>query len=501
MSSKGTTTFGYSRGEFAARVFVKAGEHFLRASLPELADMDDPRKHLNPDLRRKVFVDYLDIMGPFDPSAEPPESYRRVFVCGHSPGKHQAQCARTIVSSLARRAFRRPVTRPEVDSLLSLVELAQREGDSFEEGIRLAVQGVLVSPHFLFRVEREHAAGAPVGEHELASRLSYFLWASMPDEELLRAADERQLRRPGVLEAQVRRMLADPKAASLVDDFAAQWLQLRDLDRKKPNPERFPAVDDELLDAMKRETSMFLQTIIREDRNILEMLDGQFTFLNGPLARHYGVPGVTGEEFQRVKLDGEQRGGLITHGSILIVSSYPTRTSPVIRGKWVLENLLGTPPPPPPPDIPELDEAKIGQSSSLREQLEQHRKNPACAVCHNQMDALGFGLESYDASGAWRTHEGRFQIDTSGTLPDGTSFDGPKGLKQVLRTRSDLFVRNVTEKLLTYALGRGLEPYDRATVDRITQQAAQNGYRFSTLVQEIASSKPFQERSGAGGAP
>jgi hypothetical protein len=497
---EGSTTFNYDRGEFVMRVPLQAGEHFLRASFPELAEIDDPRKHLNPDLRRKVFVDYLDVAGPFNPSPEPPQSYKRIFVCGHARGNHQPQCAERIVRDLARRAYRRPVTQQEIEKLERLVTLVQKDGDPFEEGIRVAVQAILVSPQFLFRIERDPGPAAyMVSEHELASRLSYFLWASMPDDELLRAADEKTLRKPGVLEAQVKRMLADPKSSALVDDFAAQWLQLRDLDSKKPAPERFPAMDDELLDAMRRETHLFVEAIIREDRSVLDFLDARFTFLNGLLARHYGIAGITGEEFQRVMLDGEQRSGVLTQGAILTVSSYPTRTSPVIRGKWVLENLLGTPPPPPPPDVPELEEAKIGVSASLRDQLEQHRAKPACAVCHNQMDALGFGLESYDATGAWRTHEGKFAIDTSGKLPDGKSFRGPKELKQVLKAQSDLFTRNLTEKLLTYALGRGLESYDKTAVDGIVHQVSANQYRFSTLVLEIASSKPFQMRSGNGG--
>ncbi len=496
---EGSTTFDYDRGEFIARVPLAAGEHVLRASFPELAAIDDPRAHLNRDLRRKVFVDYLDVVGPFEPGPEPP-GYRRIFVCGHARGNHRSQCAAGILPELARRAFRRPVTRQEVEGLERLAALVEKEGDGFEEGIRVALQAILMSPRFLFRFEREDGSGArPVDEHELASRLSYFLWASMPDLELSRAADENALRTPGVLEAQVRRMLGDPKSRSLVEDFAEQWLQLRDLDRRKPAPERFPAMDDELLDSMRRETRLFVEAILREDRSILDFLDAPFTFLNGPLARHYGIPGVGGEAFERVTLDPETRGGLLTQGAILTVSSYPTRTSPVIRGKWVLENLLGTPPPPPPPDVPELDEANIGVSASLREQLEQHRARPACAVCHSQMDALGFGLENYDAAGAWRTHEGKFPIDPSGTLPDGGSFRGPRELKAVLKAKSDLFTRNLTEKLLTYALGRGLEPYDSSAVDLITRRVSANDHRFSTLVIEIVNSKPFQMRSGDGG--
>ena len=321
--------------EYTARVPVKAGERFLRASFPEFADLDDPRQNITPKLRRWVFVDYLDIVGPFNPSVEPPQSYRRIFICGHTKGQHRPECARLIVENLVRRAYRRPVTPQEIDAKLKLVSLKQKEGDSLEEGVRLALKAILVSPNFLFRVERDprpdsKEAAAPhfISEYELASRLSYFLWSSMPDEELFRAAREQKLRQPGVLEAQIRRMMADPKAKNLVDNFAAQWLQMRNLGRVKPDPARFPTVDDELLDAMRRETSLFVETVIREDRSVLDFIDAPFTFVNGPLARHYGIPGVSGEEFQRVKLDGEQRGGLLTQGAILTVSSYPTRTSP-----------------------------------------------------------------------------------------------------------------------------------------------------------------------------
>jgi hypothetical protein len=503
---EGNVDYQYARGEFVVRVPVKAGEHVVRASFPELAGLEDPRKNINPDGRRKLYVDYTDIVGPFNPSLEPPESYKRIFICGHAQGGHQTQCARTVVENLIRRAYRRPVTKEEVDRKLRLVELAREEGDSLEEGIRLALQAILVSPQFLFRLEQDakpdasgSGAARLINEHELASRLSYFLWASMPDEELMRAAGDGRLRQPGVLEAQVRRMLADPKAANLVENFAAQWLQLRNLGRTKPDPDRFPTVDDELLDAMKRETQLFMEALIREDRSVLDLIDAPFTFVNGPLARHYGMAGVSGEEFQRVALDGEQRGGLLTQAAVLTVSSYPTRTSPPVRGKWVLENLLGTPPPPPPADVPVLDETAVGTTVSLREKLEQHRRDPNCSACHDLMDPIGFGLESYDAVGAWRTHEGKFPIDTSGTLPDGKSFRGVKDLKQILRGQADAFTRNLTEKLLTYALGRGLERYDRATVEHISRQVAASNYRFSTLVLEIVNSKPFQMRSAEGG--
>jgi hypothetical protein len=505
---EGSGAFGYSQGEFTTRVKVKAGERFLRASYPELANLADPRENINPDMRRGLFVDYLDVVGPFNPSKEPPESYKRIFICSQTT----PQCARTILSNLMERAYRRPVTEEELASKLELVRLAQREGDPFQEGIRLALEAILASPNFLFRIEQPASivdrpssivgdnrlppiSDRPVSDIELASRLSYFLWASMPDQELMAAAKAGTLRQPPVLEAQVRRMLADPKAYNLVDNWAAQWLQLRNLGRTKPDPKRFPTVDDELLDAMRRETSMFIAAIITEDRSILDVIDAPFTFVNGPLARHYGIKGVDGEEFQRVTLDGDERSGVLTQGAILTVSSYPTRTSPPVRGKWVLENLLGTPPPPPPDDVPSLNESNIGTEVSLRERLEQHRRDPNCSPCHVLMDPLGFGLENYDAVGAWRTHDGKFEIDSSGTLPGGQTFTGSKGLKQILKGKSDAFVQNVTEKLLTYSLGRGLERFDRPTVDAINHQVAANNYRFSALVMEVVKSKPFQMQS------
>ena len=496
---QGASAFGYDRGEFTARVPMKAGEHFLRASFPELADLQDPRENINIDMRRGLFVDYLEIVGPFNPSPEPPASYKKIFVCGHPPGKHNAQCARNVVSNLVERAYRRPVTEPELVSKLNLVSLVQRDGGSLEEGVKLALQAIVASPDFLFRIEKDPKPGTgsaySVDEYELASRLSYFLWASMPDDELYRVAREQKLRRPEVLEAQVRRMLADSKAHNLVENWAAQWLQLRNLGRTKPDPKRFPTVDDELLDAMRRETSLFVETIIREDRSILDFIDAPFTYVNGPLARHYGIPGINGEEFQRVSLNGEQRGGLLTQGAILTVSSYPTRTSPPVRGKWVLENLLGTPPPPPPPDVPTLNEANLGTEVSMKERFAQHRKDSSCAPCHNLMDPIGFGLENYDAVGMWRTHDGKFPIDTTGTLPGGKTFTGSKGLKEILRARSGEFVRNVTAKMLTFALGRGLETADNATIDSISRDVAAHNYRFSALVLDVVTSKSFQMRS------
>ena len=494
---EGSNAFGYERGEFITRVPVTAGVHDFRISYPHVADVDDPRDNVMEDGRRVLYIDYVDIVGPFNPSPAPPASHERIFVCRHRSAEHNEECAGEVVTNLARHAYRRPVTAADVDPLVGLVRQAQAAGDSFEEGIRLALQAVLLSPNFLFRIERDPAAGEdvrPLDDHELASRLSYFLWADMPDERLFRLADEGRLTDPAVLRAETLRMLADPKARTLVTDFAAQWLQLRGLDRAKPDPARFPTVDDELRDAMRTETELFLDAVVREDRSVLDLLDAPFTFVNGPLARHYGIRGVDGEAFQRVALDGPQRGGLLSHASVLTVSSYPTRTSPVLRGKWVLENLLGAPPPDPPADVPALEAAGDDRGATLREQMEAHRTNPSCAVCHNQIDPIGFGLEKYDAAGAWRTHEGEAPIDDTGVLPDGTAFRGPVELKQVLRDRADAFRRNLSDKLLTYALGRGLEHYDAEAVSAIVDAARENGDRWSAFVTGIVESAPFRMR-------
>jgi hypothetical protein len=482
---EGNIDYQYAHGESVARMHLKAGEHSFRASYPEFAGMAHPLENVNTDGRRKLFIDYFDIIGPFNPVAAPPESRKQIYVCAQKT----PECSRKILETLARRAYRRALTKQEVEGLANLATMVRKDSESFDEGIRVALQAILMSPNFLFRVERE-----PVSEYDLAARLSYFLWSTMPDEELLRLADEGRLRKPGVMDAQVRRMMADARADALIGNFTGQWLGLRQLERRKPDPGHFPLVDDELLDSMRQETTLFARAVMRENRSVLDFLDGKFTYVNGPLALYYGIPGVKGEEFQRVELDGVQRGGVLTQGAILTQSSYATRTSPVLRGKWVLENLLGTPPPPPPPDVPALEEKNLGTTVSMRQRLDQHRANPACAVCHTQMDPIGFGLENYDASGAWRDREGNFAVDSAGTLPGGASFKGPGELKQILRAQPDLFVRNLTEKMLTYALGRGLEAYDRPVVGAIVRHLAADDYRFSTLVMDVVKSELFQMR-------
>jgi len=439
----------------------------------------------------------LDVGGPFTQTEGPAAaSLRQVFVC---PEK-TAACAQTIVSTFARRAFRRPVRGAEIAPFMKLYLLARKQGDSFQEGIATALQGVMVSPHFLFRIERDPAVSAqkpyaPVSQFELASRISYFLWSSMPDRELLGEAAQGRLRQPAVLHAQVKRMLRDPKAGALIENFAGQWLQFRNIEVMKPDPGKFPDFDESVRYSMRRETELFFDEMIRRDGSVLDVLDAKYTYMNERLARFYGVEGITGPAFQRVDMSRNPRGGgVLAHGSILTISSYSTRTSPVLRGKWILENLLNAPPPPPPPAVPSLDESKTGESASLRQQMEQHRKNPACASCHSRMDPLGFGLENFDAVGGWRTMDGKFPVDATGTLPGGKRFTGPVELKASLLDSREAFVKGMTDKLMTYALGRGLERADRPVVSAIAGKLPASNYRFSALVLNIVNSLPFQQR-------
>jgi mono/diheme cytochrome c family protein len=441
----------------------------------------------------------FEIGGPYNQATGPSaESLKKIYTCGHVNGRHQTGCVHKIVADLARRAFRRPVSAEEVDKLASFVSLVQKQGDSFEEGLCQSLQAMLVSPHFLFRIEHGRRSTAAVdsqalSDHEFATRLSYFLWSSMPDDELMRLADQHALRKPAVLEGQIRRMLKDPRSHALVENFGGQWLELRKLESVKPDRQRFPDFDEYLRMSMRRETELFFENLVQQDRSILDFIDAEYTFINERLAKLYQIPNVKGPEFRKVVLASEtQRGGVLTQAGILTVSSYATRTSPVLRGKWILEKILNAPPPPPLPDVPNLDESKIGSAASLRQQLEAHRQNATCASCHVRMDPLGFGLENFDAIGAWRTQDGKFPIDASGMLPDGRSFKGPAELKTILKQDSSAFAEGVTEKLLIYGLGRGLESFDRPTVKQIVTRLAAANYRFSTLVIEIAGSLPFQ---------
>ena len=450
-----------------------------------------------------VRVNSVEIGGPYAYTKGPARaSLEKVYTCGHLNGRHVSTCTRRIMTDLARRAFRRPVTAKEVEKYIGLTETVQKREASFDEGLAVGIQAILVSPDFLFRLERDRPATASatayrITPHELATRLSYFLWASMPDAELRRAADAGTLRDPQILAFHVRRMLRDPKARALAEHFGGQWLQFRALESLTRDREKFPEFEDYLRLSMRRETELFIETIVREDRSVLDFLNGRYSFLNERLARHYGIPNVSGPQFRQVDLSATPRGGVLTQGSVLAVSSYATRTSPVLRGKWVLDNLLNAPPPEPPADVPNLDEAKIGTAASMREQLEEHRKNAICASCHRRMDPLGFGLENFDAVGAWRTMEGKFPIDASGQLPDGRTFTGPNELRDILSADREAFGRAITSKLLTYGLGRGLERYDNRTVKLIASRLPTYDYRFSGLVLEIVNSLPFQSRRAA----
>jgi hypothetical protein len=447
-----------------------------------------------------VRVNAVDVGGPYEQVTGPsPASAGKIYSCGHRTGEHQPWCAARIMTDLAQRAFRRPVVPAEVEKYTALVRQAQKDEGSFDEGLAVGIQALLVSPDFLFRIERNRPAprpapSQPITQHELATRLSYFLWASMPDAALRRAADTGTLRDPKVLTAQVRRMLRDPKSAALASQFGGQWLQFRALESLTRNRERFPDFEDYLRQSMRRETELFIEHVIREDRSILDFVDAKYSFVNERLARHYGIAGVSGPEFRRVDLTGTPRSGVLTQASVLTVSSYATRTSPVLRGKWILENLLDAPPPAPPPDVPNLEEGTLGTASSMREQLEAHRKDPTCASCHRRMDPLGFGLENFDAVGAWRTMDGKFPIDARGVLPGGDTFNGPDELRGILADQRDVFARCLTTKLLTYALGRGLERYDSRAVKAIAGRLPASNYRFSALVLEIVNSLPFQSR-------
>ncbi|MCS6850906.1 MAG: DUF1592 domain-containing protein [Gemmataceae bacterium] len=477
---------------YEVKVQVKAGERRVSAAfVNEGRDANDPKRE------RAVFIQELTVVGSPE-VRQPPEGYRRVFVCQPGNGLSEEDCARRIIAQFARRAFRRLVDDAEVERYLGLVRLARREGETFEKSIGVAIQAILVSPHFLFRVEVDREpnnsnAVHPISEFELATRLSYFLWSSMPDDELFALAERGELRKN--LEPQVRRMLRDPKISALVENFAGQWLQVRNLKTFTPAADHFPDFDEPLRAAMIRETELFFEAIMNEDRSILDFLDADFTFVNERLARHYKIPNVRGKEFRRVSLAGTPRGGILTHASILTVTSNPTRTSPVKRGKWILENILNSPPPPPPPDAPELKEDQnVALSGSLRQRMEQHRQNAICASCHARMDALGFAFENFDAIGAWRTKDGKFDIDPAGQLPSGESFRGPAELKAILKKNADAFARCLAEKMLTFALGRGLEYYDRCAVDDIVRRLKEQDYRFTALVLEVVKSDPFQYR-------
>ena len=444
----------------------------------------------------------LTISGPFDANTGPPEeALRKILGCA-SPGcVTDISVVRGILRRFMRGAFRRPVSDEELDRYARLATAAREQGNSLMESLAVALEAVLVSPQFLFRLETPGAPGVPglITQNELASRLSYFLWSSMPDNELMDCADRGALRSPEVLEAQVRRMLRDPKSRALAENFGGQWLETRKLESAEPNQARFPQFDPYLRMSMQRETELFFEDVVREDRSIFEFIDAQYAFINERLAQHYGLHGVKGPEFRKVDLSGTPRRGVLGQGGVLTVTAYATRTSPVIRGKWILSNLLNRPPPPPPPNVPPLEQSTAGKAATVRQQLEKHRENPACASCHATMDPFGFALENYDAVGGWRTEDGTAPIDATGELPNGRRIDGLAGLSAMLDADRGVFADCLTRKMLTYALGRGLEPDDKAAVDGIVSRLEKNRYSFSTLVLEIVRSAPFQMRQDSGG--
>lgn len=448
---------------------------------------------------RNLHIVSIAVAGPIGKLAgEPPESHRRIMIAQpESPAEIEA-AARKILGRIVPLAWRRPVPDEELDRLAGLVRRVTDDSASFERGVQTALQAVLVSPRFLFRIEEDPESGIrDLDAYELASRLSYFLWASTPDEALLESARTGLLTQPAELERQTRRLLADPRSRSIVDNFASQWLQLRSLANVSPNPRRFPKFTKELRIDMRRETEMLFETILQEDRSIIEFLSADYTFVNQRLAELYKIEGVTGDEFRRVTVDPEQRGGLLGQASILTVTSNPTRTSPVKRGKWILENLLAAPPPPAPANVPPLKESTRREpiELTLKERMAQHRNNPACAACHQLMDPLGFGLENYDAIGTWRTSDGFADVDATGDLPDGRHFSGPRELRSILLERSDDFRRCFTERLLTYALGRGLEYFDECAVRQIVEFSKGHEDKMSAYVLGIVNSPAFRQRA------
>jgi hypothetical protein len=492
------------------RVSVKAGPHELgvafvkRPSALIETERQPYQARFNMDRhpRSQPAVYSLSIVGPFDAAgAGDTPSRRRVLVCRPKAVGEEAGCARTIISTLARRAYRRPIKDADIQVPFSFFEKA-RVADGFESGIEMAMRAILVSPEFLFRIERDPpniVANTPyrVNDVELASRLSFFLWSSIPDDELLDLAAGGKLRDAAVLDRQVKRMLADSRSEALMTNFAGQWLYLRNLAAVSPDPRLYPDFDDNLRQAFRRETELFFESIVREDRNVLDLLRANYTFLNERLAKHYGFPNVYGSRFRRVELGTNSvRGGLLGHGSILTVTSYANRTSPVLRGKWVLENILGAPPPPPPGNVPPLkDNATEGKILTMRERMAEHRVNPACSSCHQLMDPAGLSMEQFDAIGRWRARgENGTPIDASGGLPDGSVFEGMDGLRRALLNRPDIFVTTLTEKLLTYAVGRGLEYHDAPPLRAIVRSAKGNDYRFSSIVSAIVNSTSFQMR-------
>jgi mono/diheme cytochrome c family protein len=501
-----------------AKVQAPQAELDLRLDGARLKRFEVPETGAPPQVTGITLDGPYNVTGPGDTP-----SRARIFVCHPATSKDEEPCARTILATVGRRAFRRPVTDADLRPLMAFYQSGRAERD-FDFGIEKALRAMLVSPDFLFRIEQDPRGSLPGGaapraalkprdnpasvtadspgsvfrisDFELASRLSFFLWSSVPDDQLLDLAEKGKLKDPAVLERQVRRLLDDPRSDSLVSNFAGQWLYIRNLAQQKPDPDAFPEFDESLRQAFRQETELFFQNVLREDCSVMDLLDANYTFLNQRLAEHYGIPNIYGPQFRKVILTDPNRGGLLGQGSILTVTSYPNRTSVVQRGKWILDNLLGSPPPPKPPDIPELEaHSKDGKQLTMREQMELHRSNAICASCHARMDPIGFALENFDGVGKWRDQDGGSAIDASGKLPGGVQFQGPAGLKKLLVANYGYqFETTVTEKLLTYALGRGLEYYDKPAVRSIIRQAAADNYRMSALITAIVKSTPFQMR-------
>lgn len=479
------------------KVTLPKGKHVVSISF--LNDFYDPK---GPPRKRdrNLYVFKVGYRGPHGKLPDNlPASHLKTITCTPGAGRSVRYCAERIIKQFAERAFRRPVTRTEIKPIVELVESTVKSGRTFEQGIQVGIQVVLVSPHFLFRMEGlQNTSQAStstiqkIGQYEIASRLSYFLWSTMPDETLFELAKQGRLDEPRTLQAQVKRMLKDPKSEAFVKNFAGQWLNLRNLEEISPDPRKFRGFNSKLKKDMRQETEEFFSYIMREDRSVIEFINADYTFMNERLAKFYGNKKIKGEKFQKVKLDKTKRAGLITQASILTLTSNPGRTSPVKRGKWIMENILGTPPPAPPPNVPELEtSARSKPNATLREQLALHRKIPGCAACHDQMDPLGLGFENFDAIGRWRYKEGKKKIDSSGQLPNGQSFKSPVELIAILEQRKQGFCRSLTEKMLTYAIGRGVEYYDKCAIDEITANFTAKGYRFSALVTEIVLSDPF----------
>ena len=483
------------------RVKVSAGPHMVGVTFVRrnAAESDEPlqpheRNHDLQDMNGLPLIDHVNVTGPYNPTGPgDTPSRRRVFSCKAASAAQEPACARTILSTIARRAYRRPVTEEDMAPIMALYSEGRKKGN-FDRGIEQGLRLVLANPKFIFRTETAPASGnARVSDIELASRLSFFLWSSIPDDTLLTLAAQNRLSQPAVLEQQVKRMLDDRKASALVENWASQWLMLRNLKSHIPTPGDFPNWDNELRQSFRTETEMFVESIIHEDRSVLDLLNADYTFVNERLARHYGIPNVYGSQFRRVTLKGEERRGLLGQGSILTVTSYPNRTSPVLRGKYILENILGTPPSPPPPNVDTTLENKQGEEpKSVRALMEQHRRNPTCASCHRIMDPLGFALENFDGVGEWRLKETGGPVDPVGQLGNGTPVDGPIGLRKAILKQPEMFVRTLTDKLMTYGLGRGVEHKDKPLVRGIARDAAAQNYRFSSIVLGIVKSAPFQ---------